>query len=204
MCLTAAQRTLFLSQLSARPEGSDAYLKSLTGVADEARRGSFAPALTSSTERAQLFQFRLTCIEAFLQMETGDDGHPGPARAATTAGLPDAPADSPADGDRAAVVLRLQAQHTARAADTEKPPPRYYGTATHPDLQRNTTTFAERKASGACFGCTPAQLAAQGAIPHWQCKHHGQDASDADRHNRVAGSGPQRLSDGPGGRTSRR
>ena len=204
LCLTAAQRTLFLSQLSARPEGSDAYLKSLTGVADEARRGSFAPALTSSTERAQLFQFRLTCIEAFLQMETGDDGHPGPARAATTAGLPDAPAASPADGDRAAVVLRLQAQHTARAADTEKPPPRYYGTATHPDLQRNATTFAERKASGACFGCTPAQLAAQGAIPHWQCKHHGQDASDADRHNRVAGSGPQRLSDGPGGRTSRR
>ena len=71
LCLTPAQRTLFRSQLSARPEGSDAYLKSLTGVADEARRGSFAPALTSSTERAQLFQFHLTCIEAFLQMETG-------------------------------------------------------------------------------------------------------------------------------------
>ena len=30
-------------------------------------------------------------------------------------------------------------------------------------------------------GCKPAQLAAQGGIPHLQCKHHGQDASDAAR-----------------------
>ena len=87
--------------------------------------------LTSSTERAQLFQFRLTYIEAFLQMETGDQGHHGAAWAATTAWLPDAPADPPtsdrprADGDLAAVVLRLQAQHTARAADTKKTPPLY-------------------------------------------------------------------------------
>ena len=209
LCLTAAQRTLFLSQLSARPEASDAYLKSLTGVADEARRGSFSPALTSSPERAQLFQTRLKCIEAFLQHETGEEGHNGTARAATTAGLPDTPADpttldrQQADGDRAAVVLRLQAQHTARGADTEKPPPRYYGTPERPELQRNAATFAERKASRACFGCTPAQLAAQGAIPHWQCKHHGQDASDADRIRRVDGSGPMRLSDGPGGRAAR-
>ena len=66
-------------------------------------------------------------------------------------------------------------------------------------------TFAARKAAQACFGCTPAQLAAQGDIPHWECRHHGQDASDADRAERVPGSGPERLSDGPGGyRTSRR
>ena len=31
LCLTAAQRILFLLQLSARPEGSDAYLKRLHG-----------------------------------------------------------------------------------------------------------------------------------------------------------------------------
>ena len=91
-----------------------------TGVADEARRGSFAPALISSTERTQLFQFCLTCIEAFLNMETGDEGHHGPARAATTAGLPEAPADQPTDCDQAAVVRHLQAQHKARAADIEK------------------------------------------------------------------------------------
>jgi hypothetical protein len=176
-------------------------------VADESRRGSFAPTLTSSPERALLFQKRLQYIEAFLEHETGEEleGPNGPARAATTAGRPDSTADSPtqdrhqAAGDRAAVVLRLQAQHTARGADTEKPPPRYYGTPERPELQRNAATFAERKASGACFGCTPAQYAAQGAIPHWECKHHGQDASEADRLNRVNGSGPMRLSDGTGG-----
>ena len=34
LCLAAAQLTFFLSQLSTRQEGSDAYLKSLTGVAN--------------------------------------------------------------------------------------------------------------------------------------------------------------------------
>ena len=56
-------------------------------------------------------------------MQTGDESHHGAALAAITAGLADPPtSDRPrADGDRAAVVLRLQAQHTARAADTETP-----------------------------------------------------------------------------------
>ena len=35
-------------------------------------------------------------------------------------------------------------------------------------------------------------------------RHHGQDASDADRATRVAGSGPLRLSDGPGGTSAPR
>ena len=212
-CLTATQRTLFLSQLSTRADASDAYLKSLTGTTAGTRRESFAPALISSPERAEVFRIRLSCIEAFLEYDVGDGGHGGTARAATTTGLPDTPSASPTpdrqhthgDRDRAAVVLRLQAQHTARAADTTKPPPRYYGTSEKPELQRNAATFAARKASQACFGCTPAQLAAQGAIPHWECKHHGQDASDAERMDRVPGSGSARLSDGPGNqRTPRR
>ena len=142
------------------------------------RRGSFAPAPTSSDARTQLL-------------------------AATATGTTDEPADvadpatpppRPTYGDRAAVVLRLKAQHTARGAAADKPPPRYHGTADRPETQRNAATFAERKAAEACFGCTPAQLAAQGDVPHWQCRHHGQDASAADRVTRVAGSGPQRLS----------
>jgi hypothetical protein len=96
--------------------------------------------------------------------------------------------------DRAAVVARLQAQHTARGSDTARPPPRYYGTQERLELLRNAATFAERKASRACFGCTPAKLAEQGPIQHWECKHHhGQDASEADRANRVNGSGPAQL-----------
>ena len=95
--------------------------------------------------------------------------------------------------DRAAVVARLQAQHMARGSDTEKPPPRYYGTPECPDLSRNAKVFAERRASRACIGCTPAQLEAQGPIPQWRCKQHGQDASDADRVRRVDGSGPATI-----------
>ena len=53
--LTAAQRTLFLSQLSADRHASDACLKHLTGASDVTRRGSFAPAPTSSDARTQLF-----------------------------------------------------------------------------------------------------------------------------------------------------
>lgn len=202
--LTAAQRTLFLSQLSADRDASDACLKSLTGASDASRRGSFAPAPASSDARTQLFKTRVERLEAFLVHDKGADGHGGTARAATTTGTPGDPAavadpaPQPPYGDRAAVVLRLKAQHTTRGAAADKPPPRYYGTAERPETQRNAATFAARKAAQACFGCTPAQLAAQGDIPHWECRHHGQDASDADRSNRVPGSGPERLSDGPG------
>ena len=54
--LTAAQRTLFLSQLSADRHASDACLKHLTGASDVTRRGSFAPAPTFSDARTQLFK----------------------------------------------------------------------------------------------------------------------------------------------------
>jgi len=209
--LTPAQRTLFLSQLSSDRHASDACLKHLTGTLDATRRGSVAPSPTSSAARAQLFKIRVGLLEAFLVHDTGTGGHGGKARVATTTGTADEPTDDadptprPAYGDRAAVVLRLKAQHTARGAATDKPPPRYYGTSERPETQRNAATFAERKAARACFGCTPAQLEAQGDIPHWQCRHHGQDASAADRALRVPGSGPARLSDGPGGTsTSRR
>ncbi len=50
-------------------------------------------------------------------------------------------------------------------------------TSPHNLPHSNAQVFAERKASRACFGCTPAQLEAQGPIPH--CKYHGQDASEA-------------------------
>lgn len=96
------------------------------------------------------------------------------------------------------MVARLQAQHTARGNDNDRALPQYYGTKEKPELHRNAAEFAMRKASQQCFACTPEQLAAQGRIPHWECRHHGQDASAAEREHRVPGSGPARLWDGPG------
>jgi hypothetical protein len=205
LCLTATQLPIFLAQLSGREDVSDAHLQSLVGAAAGNRRESFMPALISSDERTKLFETRLVLIVAFLDHDPGEPGHGGTARAATTSGLPADSAGSPTpeskpsttpapDTDRRAVVKVLKAQHDARGRDTERTPPRYYGTKENPDVARNTTTFAERRSARACFGCTPAQLAAQGTIPHWQCKHHGLDASDASRRNRVPGSGPE----GPG------
>jgi hypothetical protein len=102
------------------------------------------------------------------------------------------PVDRVAVTDRAAVVARLQANHTERGNDTTRPAPLYFGTAPGfdpQDLIRNAAAFAERQDAGRCCGCTPAQLAAQGPRVHWKCIDHGQDASEADRANRVAGSG---------------
>jgi hypothetical protein len=205
LSLSAKHRAIFLAQLSSRADVSDAHLKYLTGTPDGNRRESSFLTLTSSEDRTQLFEARLTLIIAYLEH---DPGETGAARAATTSGTSDdtaaptptggAPLPAAPPGDRAAVVAILQAQHTARGDDTDRSPPRYYGTAARPDLIRNAATFTERKTSRQCFGCTPAQLAAQGTIPHWACRYHGQDASDADRANRVPGSGPARLSDGPG------
>ena len=205
LSLSAKHRAIFLAQLSSRADVSDAHLKYLTGAKDCNRRESSFLTATSSEERTQLFEARLTLIIAYLEH---DPGETGAARAATASGTSDdteapaptggAPPSAPPHGDRAAVVALLQAQHTARGSDTAKPPPRYYGTPECPDLPRNAATFAERKASRKCFGCTPAQLAAQGSIPHWACQYHGQDASAADRARRVAGSGPSTLGPGPG------
>ena len=201
LCLTTLQLPIFLTQLSSREDLSDTHLQSLLGAATGNRRDSLMPALTSSDERTRLFEARLVLLVAFLDHDPGEPGHGGQARAAATSGLPADPTPAatlpslpaPSAADRKAVVLTLKAQHTKRGQDTDKPPPRYYGTVEDPDGTRNAATFAERRALRACYGCTPAQFAAQGAIPHWECRHHGQDASDAERAIRVSGSGPQAL-----------
>ena len=189
---------------------SDAALNALELGAADARTGRLS---CPPPTREAFFAARREHLRNFLNEQgpatTGDRSlGSSSARAAVSTGNDTAELPTPPSGgaptssappvDQAAVVARLQAQYTARWSNTEHPPPRYYGTREHPELLRNTATFAERKASRACFGCTPTQLAAQGSIPHWECKHHGQDASDADRLRRVDGSGPARLSDGPG------
>ena len=100
-------------------------------------------------------------------------------------------------------MLALKADWDNRRA-RDGPPPRFHGPRKDDNaeyLPRNAATFAERKANRWCFGCTPEQLAEQGPIPHWECKHHGQDASEAERMNRVPGSGREVLG---GPRTYRR
>ena len=209
--LTAGESARWISLANADEKISDAALNALELSAANAQRGRHS--CPPETLEAFLAAHR-EHLRNFLAEQgpapTGDrNSGPSSARAAATTGS-DAEEPPPAGGPppspapfiaRAAVVARLQAQHTARGNDTDRPPPRYYGTPELPELARNTATFAERKASRQCFGCTPAQLAAQGPIPHWECKHHGLDASDADRMRRVAGSGPDRLS--PPGQTWR-
>lgn len=207
LSLSPKHRAIFLAQLSGRADVSDAHLKYLIGATDGNRRESSFLTTTSSEERTQLFEARLTLIIAYLEH---DPGETGAARAATTSGTSDdtttpAPTEgappsaaSPVDQAREAVLALLKAQHKTRGNDLEKPPPRYYGTPECPDLPRNAKVFAERKTAQACYGCTPEQLAAQGARPHWECKYHGQDASAADRARRVDGSGPTTLGRGTG------
>ena len=203
--LTAGESARWISLANADEKISDAALNALELGAADARTGRLS---CPPPTREAFFAARREHLRNFLTEQgpatTGDRilGSSS-ARAAVSTGngtaeLPTppsggAPPSSAPPADRAAVVARLQAQHTARGSDTEKPPPRYYGTPECPDLTRNAKAFAERKASLACFGCTPAQLEAQGPIPHWLCKYHGQDASDTDRTRRVAGSGPERL-----------
>ena len=89
------------------------------------------------------------------------------------------------------MVLALKA-HWDNRRSREGPAPLFHGPRQGENteyLSRNAATFAERQANQWCFGCTPEQLAKQGPIPHWECKHHGQDASEADRSIRVPGSG---------------
>ena len=203
--LTAGESARWISLANADEKISDAALNALELGAADARTGRLScPPPTRET----FFAARREHLRNFLNEQgpatTGDrSSGSSSARAAVSTGHDTAELPTPPSGgtpissappvDRAAVVARLQAQHTARGNDTEKPPPRYYGTAECPDLPRNATMFAERKASRACFGCTPAQLTAQGPIPHWLCKYHGQDASAADRSRRVPGSGPETL-----------
>jgi hypothetical protein len=215
LSLTAAQLAVFLAQLSGRADVSDAHLQRLMGAPDGTRRESFLPALTSSDERTELFETRLGLIVAFLDHDPGEPGHGGTARVATTSETPDdnpspvPPARPPPPStsctppaNREAVVLALKADWDARRTRAGHAP-RYYGPRQGDNsafLTRNAAVFTERQANRECFGCTPEQLAAQGHIPHWECKHHGQDASETDRALRVPGSGREVL----GPRTNRR
>ena len=208
--LTAAESARWISLANADEKISDAALNALELGAADARAGRLScPPQT----RQAFFAARREHLRNFLNEQgpatIGDRSvASSSARAAVTTGNDtaeppappswEAPPSSATPADRGAVVARLQAQHMACWNDTDKPPPRYYGTPECPDLPRNASEFAERKASRACFGGTPAQLKAQGPLLHWQCKYHGQDASDADRARRVAGSGPATLSDGLG------
>jgi hypothetical protein len=208
--LTAAESAHWISLANADEKISDAALNALELGAADARAGRLScPPQT----REAFFAARREHLRNFLNEQgpatIGDRSvASSSARAAVSTGNDTAeppappswgaPPSSAYPADRGAVVARLQAQYMPRRNDSDKPPPRYYGTQACPDLPRNAREFAERKASRACFGCTPAQLEAQGPILHWQCKYHGQDASDADRARRVAGSGPALLSDGRG------
>jgi hypothetical protein len=207
--LTAGESARWISLANADEKISDAALNSLELSAANAPRGRHS---CPPETREAFFAARREHLRNFLAEQgpapTGDrNSGPSSARAAASTGS-DAEPPPPAGGAppspppfRAAVVARLQEQHTTRGNDLARPAPRYYGTQELPELARNAAAFAERKASGWCFGCTPEQLAAQGPISHWDCRHHGKNASDADRMRRVAGSGPERLS--PPGQTLR-
>ena len=206
LSLTAAQLPTFLAQLSSREDVSHARLQSLMGKNDGNRRESVVTQ-TSSDERAKLFETRVALITAFLNHDAGEPGRGGAARAAATCGQPSEPTparqarspspiqSSAASTSTPAIVKALKADWGNRQK-REGTPQRYHGPRQGENsefLSHNAATFAERIKTRSCFGCTPEQAAAQGPIPHWECKHHGQHASDADRAARVPGSGREGL-----------
>jgi hypothetical protein len=209
--LTAGESARWISLANADEKISDAALNALELGAADARTGRLS---CPPPTREAFFAARREHLRNFLHEQgpatTGDRGvGSSSARAAVSTGngaaepptppvgwtppISAPPVDRAAVADRAAVVARLQANHTERGNDTTRPAPLYFGTVKHPDSIRNAAAFAERQDAGWCFGCTPAQLAAQGPRVHWKCIHHGQDASEADRTNRVSGSGTGRL-----------
>jgi hypothetical protein len=191
--LTAGESARWISLANADEKISDAALNALELGAADARTGRLS---CPPSTREAFFAARREHLRNFLTEQgpapTGDRSvGSSSARAAVSTGddAAEPPAPPAAGVARAAVVARLQAHHKERGDDTARSAPLYYGTAKHPESIRNAAAFAERKTAQWCFGCTPKQLAAQGPIPHWECQHHGQDASDADRANRVPGSG---------------
>jgi hypothetical protein len=191
--LTAGESARWISLANADEKISDAALNALELGAADARTGRLS---CPPSTREAFFAARREHLRNFLTEQgpapTGDRSvGSSSARAAVSTGddAAEPPAPPAAGVARAAVVARLQAHHKERGDDTARSAPLYYGTARHPESIRNAAAFAERKTAQWCFGCTPKQLAAQGPIPHWECQHHGQDASDADRANRVPGSG---------------
>jgi hypothetical protein len=152
--LSPKDRAIFLAQLSGRTDVSNAHLKYLIGATDSNRRES------SSSERTQLFEARLTLIIAYLEHNPGETEQPLSPRGNherhvrryhyTRPYGGGVPLGGSARGPRAVVAL-LKAQHKNRGNNLEKNPPLYYGTLECPDLPRNAKVFAERKTSQACF-----------------------------------------------------
>ena len=204
--LSAPQRQTFLAQLSGRADVSDDYLRGLTPTTVARRRESVLNP-PDSEARQECFFRRVGMVEAFLQH---DDGTSRPARAAVTSGTPVDDADSARSAPRAptpprtppaelaARVLALQgAWQGRRDLDRRTAPPQYFGPNAH-HLTANLAMYDSRVAAQACFGCTPAQMkAAPPGQPHWECTHHGQHASAADRMVRVTGSGSGVLATPP-------
>jgi hypothetical protein len=204
--LTAGESARWISLANADEKISDAALHALELGDADARTGRLS---CPPPTREAFFSARREHLRNFLNEQgpapAGDRSLGAPAaRAAVSTGHDAASPLTPPSGgaapssapsvDRAAVVARLQAQHEARGNDKDRAAPRYFGT----DVPRNEIEFDERKANRTCFGCTLEQRKAQGPIPHWLCMHHGQDASDADRARRVAGSYLATPSDGSG------
>ena len=192
--LTTGESARWISLANADERISDATLHELELRVADARSGRHS---CPPETREAFFTARREHLRNFLN-EQGAAVGASAARAAVATGTDHehedaatrgAPSSTLPPADRRAMVAHLQAMHTKRGNETERTMPRYYGTPEKPESLRNATEFAERKASRQCFGCTPEQRQAQGPIPHWECKHHGQDASEADRAKRVPGSG---------------
>jgi hypothetical protein len=186
LSLTAAQLAVFLAQLSGRADVSDAHLQRLTGAPDGTR--GFPRPLPG---RARI-------------LRNGASG--GDERVARRHPQPYSTSTAPA----AVQLMYPPGEPSGRCAGPKgrlgNPPghpQRYYGPRQGDNsafLTRNAAVFTERQANRERFGCTPAQLPAQGHIPHWECHYHGQDASETDRALRVPGSGREVL----GQRSNRR
>ena len=208
--LSFPQRQTFLAQLSGRADVSDDYLQSLSPEPLVRRRESLLNP-QDSDERRACFARRLVLIEAFLHHDMGDGKA---ARAAVTTGTAEddaaptssAPAsNTPApatamtsEDDRAARIRALKADWQVRS-NRSGPPPHYFGSnSLH--LAANQAMYDSRMSTLSCFGCTPAQMkATPPGQRHWECPHHGQNASAEERLVRVTGSGSGILG-GPGRR----
>ena len=187
---------------------SDAGLNELELGASTAQAGRFSCAPLT---REAFFAGRTEHLRNFLRdLGVATGGRTGPggqaARAAVSLGASDDPtyrdeprvsvetlAPSATVGagltEREATLLMLTGKWNNRRSRAG-PPPEYYPK----DPAKNQAVFDARKAAKECFGCNvhgelvPNQ-------PHWDCKLHGVDASEASRARRVPGSGGKHQRD---------
>ena len=198
--LTAEERGRWMAAANATTEVSDDAIHAKEDAAVAALAQSRRISVTSVSipieERDQWFLPRLHHLETFLRDQTAPASRGQAARAAVSQAPEDASLEAPpppggardVPAEREARVRQLRARWAARS-ERDGSPPLYHG-PNPAHLAANTATFAERKATQACFGCTIAQLAkAPAGQPHWLCKHHGVDASDESKKQRVSGSG---------------